>query len=214
MNRQPDPQIAGAPSGANVAILQAGDAAMATRLEERKLLHEVADAVGALMEFWGFKRVMGRVWTHLYLLDEPLTAAELCERLEISTGAASMTLAELERWGVVRRSRKPGDRREYFEAETDIWKMVSRVLRERELQQIEMALDVFARAREAIRENPPTGEAARTRLLAERISRLADLARLGRTVLTTLVDHARVDLAPLVRFARDAAAVAAAARRK
>ena len=187
---------------------------MATRQEERKLLHEVADAVGALMEFWGFKRVMGRVWTHLYLLDEPLTAAELCERLEISTGAASMTLAELERWGVVRRSRKPADRREYFEAETDIWKMVSRVLRERELQQIEMALDVFERAREAIRDNPPTGEAARTRLLAERIGRLADLARLGRSVLTAVVDHARVDLAPLVRFARDAAAVAAGARRK
>ena len=214
MNRYPDPQFDGAPAAAKAAIVQAGDAAMATRVEERKLLHEVADAVGALMEFWGFKRVMGRVWTHLYLLDEPLTAAELCERLEISTGAASMTLAELERWGVVRRSRKPGDRREYFEAETDIWKMVSRVLRERELQQIEMALGVFERARAAIRDNPPTGEAARTRLLVERIARLADLARLGRTVLTAAVDHARVDLAPLVRFARDAAAVAAGARRK
>ena len=69
-------------------------------------------------------------------------------------------------------------------------------------------------ARQDIRDNPPTGEAARTRLLAERIGRLADLARLGRSVLTAAVDHARVDLAPLVRFARDAAALAAGARRK
>jgi DNA-binding MarR family transcriptional regulator len=105
---------------------------MATREEERELIHEVADAVGALMEFWGFKRVMGRLWTVLYLTGEPLAAAELCERLAISSGAASMTLADLERWGVVKRSRKAGDRREYFEAETDVWKMVSRVLRERE----------------------------------------------------------------------------------
>src|SRR6476469_8203988 len=104
---------------------------MEPKEQERELIHEVADAVGALMEFWGFKRVMGRVWTLLYLRGEPLSAAELCEQLEISSGAASMTLAELEHWAVVRRSRKPGDRREYFEAESDVWKMISRVLRER-----------------------------------------------------------------------------------
>src|SRR5437762_14088467 len=113
---------------------------------ESELLHEVADAVGALMEFWGFKRLMGRVWTLLVLRGEPLSAAELCEQLEISSGAASMTLAEMEHWGVVLRLRKPGDRREYFEAEADIWRMISRVLRERELMQIERALDVFERA--------------------------------------------------------------------
>src|SRR5256712_13521798 len=77
--------------------------------KERELLHEVADAVGALMEFWGFKRVMGRVWTILFLRGEPLSAAELCEQLAISSGAASMALAELEHWAVVRRSRKPGE---------------------------------------------------------------------------------------------------------
>ena len=120
---------------------------VSSREQERELLHEVADTVGALMEFWGFKRTMGRVWTTLYLLGEPLSAAELCDGLAISTGAASMTLTELEHWGVVRRSRKPGDRREYFEAETDIWRMVSRVLRERELVQVERALAMLPAGR-------------------------------------------------------------------
>src|SRR5829696_646179 len=104
--------------------------------DEDALLHDVADAVGALMEFWGFKRIMGRIWTVLYLEGEAMAAQQICDRLGISAGAASMTLAELEHWAVVARSRRPGDRREYFEAETDIWKMVSRVLRERELLQI------------------------------------------------------------------------------
>jgi DNA-binding transcriptional regulator GbsR (MarR family) len=174
---------------------------MATREEERSLVHEVADAVGALMEFWGFKRVMGRLWTVLYLTGEPLAAAELCERLAISTGAVSMTLADLERWGVVRRSRKAGDRREYFEAETDIWKMVSRVLRERELSQIEHALEVFDRARERLLRAIPPGEQARISRMAERIAHLADLARVGRGLLTAMVQQHKVDLGPLVRFA-------------
>ena len=166
--------------------------------KELPLLQEVADAVGALMEFWGFRRVMGRVWTLLYLRGEALAAAELCEQLEISSGAASMALGELEHWGVVRRSRKPGDRREYFEAETDVWKMISRVLRERELLQIERALEVFERARMELERLGGT----RLGEIADRIEKLSDLARLGRGLLRSLVQQGRVDLAPLVRFAR------------
>jgi DNA-binding transcriptional regulator GbsR (MarR family) len=173
----------------------------ARRREEEALLHEVAEAVGGLMEFWGFKRTMGRIWTTLYLSDESLSSAELCERLEISSGAASMTLNELERWGVVTRSRRPGDRREYFEAETDVWKMVSRVLRERELQQIERALEVFDRARQRLVQAVPPGEQIRIARIVDRIGKLRDLARVGRGLLTAVVQQGRVDLAPLVRFA-------------
>jgi DNA-binding transcriptional regulator GbsR (MarR family) len=174
---------------------------MATPEEERALIHDVADAVGALMEFWGFKRLMGRIWTLLFLVAEPLTAAELCERLDISSGSASMALTDLERWGVVFRSRKPGDRREYFEAETDVWKMVSRVLRERELMQIERALEVFDRARERLLRAVAPGEQARIARMVERIGRLSELARLGRGLLSGVVAQHKVDLAPLVRFA-------------
>jgi DNA-binding transcriptional regulator GbsR (MarR family) len=165
---------------------------------ELPLLHEVAEAVGSLMEFWGFKRLMGRIWTLLYLRGEPLAAAELCEQLEISSGAASMTLSELERWGVVRRSRKPGDRREYFEAETDVWKMISRVLRERELSQIERALETFDHARDELEQMGGT----RLGDIADRIERLGEMARMGRGLLQALVSQGRVDAGPLMRFAR------------
>ena len=168
---------------------------------ERDLLHEIADAVGSLMEFWGFKRVMGRVWALLYLRGDPLSMAELCEQLEISSGAASMTLTELEHWAVVKRSRKPGDRREYFEAETEIWKMISRVLRERELIQIERALGVFDRARAELPRLAGPGEQSRLAAIADRVGKLADLARLGRTLLVALVQQGKVDLGPLMKFA-------------
>ena len=52
---------------------------------------KVADAVGALIESWGFKRNMGRMWAVLYLDDHPLTAADLGERLGLSTGAVSLS---------------------------------------------------------------------------------------------------------------------------
>ena len=156
------------------------DAETGPKEQERRLLHEVADALGALMEFWGFKRVMGRVWTLLYLRGDALSASDLCDQLSISSGAASMALSELEHWAVIRRIRKAGDRREYFEAETDIWKMISRVLRERELVQIERALEVFERVREKLGTLAAPGERSRLEDIAERLGKLVDLARVGR----------------------------------
>ena len=90
---------------------------------------EVADSVGRLMEFWGFKRPMGRIWTLLYLSPEPLGAAEIGESLRMSAGAVSMAVGELVKWGAVKKSWRPGARRDFDEAVTSIGERVQRVLR-------------------------------------------------------------------------------------
>jgi DNA-binding transcriptional regulator GbsR (MarR family) len=160
----------------------------------------VADAVGALMELWGFRRQLGRVWAVLFLSDRPLAAPELRERLKISTGLLSMSLAELRRWGVVRPVEIPGDRKEHFEAETNVWKLVARVLREREKRAVETALRTFERTlaevRDAIADVDP-GVKTAARFKAKRLELLADLSRAALNVLRILVDSARADVGPL-----------------
>jgi DNA-binding transcriptional regulator GbsR (MarR family) len=160
----------------------------------------VAEAVGALMELWGFRRQLGRVWAILFLSDRPLAAPELCDRLRISTGLLSMSLSELRRWGVVRSVAVPGDRKEHFEAETNIWKLVARVLREREKRAVEDALGAFERALAEIRaagaDVDPAVKAA-ARFKARRLEQLADLSRAALGVLKLLVDSARVDAGPI-----------------
>ena len=111
-----------------------------------------------------------------------------------------MTLSELERWGVVVRTRKPGDRRDWFESESDIWKMVSRVLRERELTLVDRTLEIFEGAQAELAA-APQAERARAQALMGRIETLAQLARVGRSLLEGIVERGRADLAPLVRFA-------------
>ncbi len=91
-----------------------------------------ADAIGDVIEHWGFRKGLGRVWTVLFIAAEPLPAAAIGERLSMSSGAVSMALTELQRWGVVHRVWRPGERREFFEAETDFWRMISKVFDERE----------------------------------------------------------------------------------
>ncbi len=145
---------------------------------------KVADAVGALIESWGFKRNMGRMWTVLYLDDHPLTAADLGERLGLSTGAVSMLLTELLQWGIVKKAWVVGERREHYEAETSLWKMVSRVFRERELNWVKTASDAFA---EAGREYKP-GSDARRKLIAERIANLTQLSKVGAKLLEAMLE--------------------------
>ncbi len=164
----------------------------------------VSDVVGRLIEFWGFKRNMGRVWTVLYLSPEPLSAEDLRHALQLSSGAVSMTLSELARWGVVRRVWIQGERKDFYTAEVQLWRMISRVFNERERSEILAAIDAFE---EALRQLDRTRKTsadpaarARAELQHERISQLLALARRGKRLLDALVATAKVDAEPLVRF--------------
>lgn len=163
----------------------------------RRAVLLAADAIGELMGFWNFKPSMGRVWTVLYLSRRPLTAGEIAERAQLSAGSVSMTLSDLQGWGVVKRAWVQGDRRRHFEAETDILSLVTRVFRERELRWID---DVVARLEEAARILDEEGRSSvpdamlENRFLATRIGNLLDLARTGRRVVARFTQAGTLDL--------------------
>jgi DNA-binding transcriptional regulator GbsR (MarR family) len=92
----------------------------------------VVDAVGSVIDFWQFKRNQGRVWALLYLRGRAMSSMELQESLGLSKGGVSMLVRELEQWGVVRRVRAPRDDVWRYAAETDLMKMIGRVISERE----------------------------------------------------------------------------------
>jgi DNA-binding transcriptional regulator GbsR (MarR family) len=156
---------------------------------------EVADSVGRLMEFWGFKRPMGRIWTLLYLAPEPLGAAEIGEALRMSAGAVSMAMGELVKWGAVKKSWRPGERRDFYEAETSVGRLVQRVLRERELALVRGFGEALEAAQRAL---PDRG--AKLLFKRERLGELRRLARLGETLLTALVAGKTVDPTPILKM--------------
>lgn len=156
---------------------------------------EVADMVGRLMQFWGFKRPMGRVWTLLYLAPQPLTAAEIAGSLRMSAGAVSMTLGELGKWGALKKTWRPGERRDFYEAETSVWKLVRRVLGERELalvREFSEALRTADRALDGAGLSPDI-----QRFKKERVERLLELSKVGENLLSALVAGQAVDPKPI-----------------
>lgn len=163
----------------------------------------VSDVVGRLIEFWGFKRNMGRIWSILYLSPDPLSAEDLRHALSLSSGAVSMTLNELSRWGVVRKVWIQGERKDFYAAEVQLWRMISRVFSEREKTEIVTAIEAFETALlevSKLRHSADPKTRARAELQHERIKLLLDLAKLGKGLIETLLATAKIDAEPLVRF--------------
>lgn len=163
----------------------------------------VSDVVGRLIEFWGFKRNMGRIWAVLYLSPEPLSAEDLRVALSLSSGAVSMTVNDLLRWGVVRKVWVQGERKDFYTAEVQLWRMISRVFNEREKSEIILAIESFEEALvevSKLRHSSDPKTRARAELQYERIKQLLELAKLGRRLVETLLATAKIDAEPLVRF--------------
>jgi DNA-binding transcriptional regulator GbsR (MarR family) len=156
-----------------------------------------ADAVGSFIEFWGFKHNQGRVWTLIYLRGEPMTSAEIQQELSLTKGAVSMITRDLEYWGVLQRLRLSNQRSYRFVAETNLVKLVSRVLREREanvLNQVRTDLE----AAEALAQADPQTSA---QVLA-RLRRLRRLAEAAEKTLGVFISSTRFSLTSLLSLMR------------
>ncbi len=103
---------------------------------------------GALGTQWGINRTMAQIHALLMTAPQPLSTDEVMEELQISRGNAHTNLKELVAWGLVRIVVKKAERREYFEAEKEVWKIFTIVARERKRREIDPALAVLRKCAE------------------------------------------------------------------
>ncbi len=103
---------------------------------------------GALGSHWGINRTMAQIHALLMTAPEPMDTEQIMARLHISRGNANTNLRELIGWGLIRLIVKKGERREYFEAEKDVWKMFITIAKERKRRELDPALLVLKQCAE------------------------------------------------------------------
>jgi DNA-binding transcriptional regulator GbsR (MarR family) len=101
---------------------------------------EFVDLWGQMAAHWGINRTMSQIHALLMVSHEPMTAEQIMEELQSSRGNVSMNLRELTNWGIVRRTSLPGDRRDFFTTEADVWTMFQIILRERKKRELDPLL--------------------------------------------------------------------------
>ena len=110
---------------------------------------------------WGINRTMAQIHALLFVCGVPLEVNEIMDRLQISRGNASMNLRELMDWGVVRRFRQPGDRKDTYLSETDPYQMFIRIVKERKRREIDPTNDAIREVLAKLPEND-NGEGVQT----------------------------------------------------
>ena len=103
---------------------------------------------GKLGSEWGINRTMAQVHAILLISPKPLCTEDIMEELNISRGNTNMNVRDLINWDLVYKKLVPGDRKEYFEAEKDIWEVARRIIKERKKREVEPVVKVLSQLKQ------------------------------------------------------------------
>ncbi|MEM8485919.1 MAG: hypothetical protein AAF564_10245 [Bacteroidota bacterium] len=92
---------------------------------------------GEMASRWGINRTMAQIHALLYASENAMDTDEIMLHLQISRGNANMNLRSLINWDLVRKVHQSGSRKDYYTAEKDVWKITTRVVKEREKRELQ-----------------------------------------------------------------------------
>jgi DNA-binding transcriptional regulator GbsR (MarR family) len=156
-----------------------------------EIIRRFVEHWGMMARSWGINSTMGELFALLYITGTDWTADALREWLHVSRGNVSMNLRELMAWGVVHKVHRPGERREFFRAEADVWTLFRRILGERKRRELDPTLLVLQRAVALVPDGPGHD------VLHERLSSLRQFFALINALATRLLTLEPQDLAEL-----------------
>jgi DNA-binding transcriptional regulator GbsR (MarR family) len=142
---------------------------------------------GELGGYWGINRTMAEMHALLFVSSRPLCTDDIMQQLHVSRGNASMNLRALVDWGLIRRVHQLGDRKEYFEADTDVWRMFETITRERRRREVEPIMETIDRCRQTM-PAPGRGAGAPSAEEVREFARRLDDLRQFLATMSTLFD--------------------------
>jgi DNA-binding transcriptional regulator GbsR (MarR family) len=137
--------------------------------EITQLKQNFTEGLSQISKFWGFPKGMGAIFAVLYLSPSPLSLDELVEQSGLTKGAISTNVRALARMGLVRPSTKLGDRKDYYEAETDFYKSIRAILKERQNNEFDSAVRSVRETLEKLEAGAGTEDEAERQFLLERM---------------------------------------------
>jgi len=153
---------------------------MHTKLEIAQ--HKFIEHISMLCDSFGLNKFVAQLYALLYLSDKPLSLDDMVERLKVSKGNISVNIRELEKWGAVRNVWVKGSRKNYYEANLDLKKVITNKLRsgaQKRLSEIEGMLDEFKNIIRSASGELAEEEKDLAKVYEERIKRVEELKDFG-----------------------------------
>lgn len=150
---------------------------------------------------WGIPRSTALLHGLLYISAEALTAEEMSETLQLARSNVSTSLRELEEYRLVYRESRPGDRRSFYTAETDVWEIARRILEERRRRETQGAALAVAECLSAARAEGDEHTAQRMEQMQELLDAAEAFARAAQQYNTSVFKRAVMMGGKLLRWA-------------
>ena len=115
---------------------------------------------------WGISRTVAQIHALLYISPEPLNAEEITTTLSVARSNVSISIKELQSWGLVKTSHVIGDRRDHFETMKDVWEMFRVVMDERKRREVDPTIAMLEECMEEIGKSRDGDRYTRERLEA------------------------------------------------
>ncbi len=145
---------------------------MTTKLTQLK--QDFTEGLSQISRFWGFPKGMGAIFAVLYLSPAPLSLDEIVQETGLTKGAISTEVRTLARMGLVHRSSKLADRKDYYEAEDDFYKSIRSILKERQNSEFDSAIRSVSETLEKLKAGTVTGDEAEVEFVHQRVKALQD----------------------------------------
>jgi DNA-binding transcriptional regulator GbsR (MarR family) len=145
---------------------------MAKKLPQLK--QDFIEGLSQISRFWGFPKGMGAIFAVLYISPTPLSLDEVVQQTGLTKGAISTEVRTLARMGLVRRSSKLADRKDYYEAETDFYKSIRSILKERQNSEFDSAVRSVQETLKELESGLVSGDEAEVKFIHERIKALQE----------------------------------------
>ena len=141
--------------------------------DTQEIKQSFVEGMSGISQFWGFPKGVGAIFGVLYLSPDPLSLDELVEQTGLSKGAISTNVRMLSRLGLIRPVNRLSDRKDYYEAETDFYKAIRAILRERQNNEFDRAVASVRETLEKLEADQGESDAERA-FLTERVRALKD----------------------------------------
>ena len=138
----------------------------------KKAQQTFVQGMSRISHFWGFPKAMGAIYGAIYLSAAPLSLDEIVAQVGVTKGAVSTNVRTLVRLGMVHKQVQLGDRKDYYIAEADFWKIIRTVLREREKQEFDVALRTVDESLAIVNGQPDAAEDELSQLYRERMENM------------------------------------------
>ena len=145
---------------------------MAKKLSQLK--QDFTEGLSQISRFWGFPKGMGAIFAVLYISPIPLSLDEIVEQTGLTKGAISTEVRTLARMGLVHRSSKLADRKDYYEAESDFYKSIRSILKERQNSEFDSAIRSVQETLKELESGSVLGDEADVQFVYERIKALQE----------------------------------------